>query len=118
MMSDDRGPDFTPENEAADERRMFDGAKEPMRALRDLINACELYFHDAPAEQETLRRAQDGFTALRKLFGDNRPGEEIADAVMIEPTAAMLTFLGPISLADLERLKAGPLGIIEPLPGG
>jgi hypothetical protein len=62
----------------------FDATREPMRAIRDLIAQCELtaLFID---DFEVLERAQVAFTALRKLFGDERPAEEIADAAMIEP---------------------------------
>jgi hypothetical protein len=84
MSTTDRGPDFTPENEAADERRMFYGAFEPMRALRDLISLCEQTF-GGREEQEIIAQAQNGFTALRKLFGDTRPAEDIAGAGMLEP---------------------------------
>jgi hypothetical protein len=63
----------------------FDGAREPMRALRDLISACETVFGPDRHEQGILERAQDGLSALRKLFGDTRPAEEIAFAQMVEP---------------------------------
>lgn len=68
----------------------FDGAKEPMRALRDLINVCEGIFGDDNDEQAILRRAQDGFTTVRKLFGDSRPAEMIAFAAMLEPDISVL----------------------------
>jgi len=63
----------------------FDATREPLRAIRDLINACEGVFGADCGEDEILRRAQEGFTALRKLFGDNRTGEQIAEAQMREP---------------------------------
>jgi hypothetical protein len=63
----------------------FDGAREPMRALRDLISSCEMVFGDDNGEQDILRRAQDGFTTLRKLFGDNRLAEDTAFGSMREP---------------------------------
>ncbi|HYM31831.1 MAG TPA: hypothetical protein VEU47_11050 [Candidatus Cybelea sp.] len=62
----------------------FDGSREPLRALRDLIGDCECgAFEGNP---DVLRRAQDAFTALRALFGDVRPAEDIAFAKMIEPS--------------------------------
>lgn len=57
----------------------FDASKEPLRALRDLIVACEMIFGGDNGEQRILDRAREGFTALRAHFGDHRPGEEIAD---------------------------------------
>jgi hypothetical protein len=63
----------------------FDGSAEPMRAIRDLISACEAVFGADCGEDAILRRARDGFTTLRKLAGDERIGEEIAEAAMIEP---------------------------------
>ena len=66
----------------------FDAKREPMRAIRDLISAVELSGDFQPGENVFLDRARDGFTALRKLFGDERPGEEIAAAAMIEPKIA------------------------------
>jgi hypothetical protein len=74
----------------------FNGAAEPMRAIRDMIVLFEQHvlFID---DQEYLDRARDAFTALRKLFGDERPAEDIADAAMIEPpvksVAALTTAL-------------------------
>jgi hypothetical protein len=67
-------------------KRAFDPQQEPMRALRDLITACECIFGDDWGEQELLDRAREGFTALRARFGDNRPADQIADTeAMIEP---------------------------------
>lgn len=84
----------------------FDGAREPMRALRDLIVACEAsdYF-GLGAEADMLDRARDAFAALRAEFGDKRPSEDIAEAVMHEPrgmrealelTAAALQTIAPL----------------------
>ena len=75
---------------AAAMRGDFDGAREPMRALRDLINVCEVAlgsdtFGPNPDEAAVLRRAQDGFSALRRLFGDHRLAEDVADNAMVEP---------------------------------
>lgn len=64
----------------------FNGAREPMRAIRDLITYCEVTSGACSAgELALLSRAQAGFTTLRRLHGDNRTGEEIAEAAMIEP---------------------------------
>jgi hypothetical protein len=83
----------------------FDGAREPMRALRDLINACEGIFGDDNGEQAILSRAQAGFDSLRKLFGDTRLAEDTAHGPMIEPTATVLFIPGTIDLAELQRIK-------------
>jgi hypothetical protein len=58
----------------------FNGAAEPMRAIRDLISTCEAVLGDHNEDQAILERAQAGFTELRALFGDLRTGEQIADA--------------------------------------
>src|SRR4051812_40634656 len=84
-MTADRGPDFIPENEAADQRRLFDGAREPMRALRDLIGLCEQTLWPDAEEDAIVSRAQAGFDSLRKLFGDTRLAEDSAFGPMIEP---------------------------------
>jgi hypothetical protein len=111
----DRGPDFTPENEAADERRMFNGAREPMRALRDLIALCELTMGVAHggerAEQDILERAQDAFTTIRELFGDTRLAEDIGDSEqMPEPSA---------DFREAFQMTAGGLQYVARLlPGG
>ncbi|MDP1866962.1 MAG: hypothetical protein Q8L13_11565 [Bradyrhizobium sp.] len=63
----------------------FDGAREPMRALRDLIVECEGMIGAAGRGADVLRRAQDAFAALRARSGDIRPAEDIAFAAMIEP---------------------------------
>ena len=66
-------------------RRTFDPQQEPMRALRDLITACEMAGEDGPRE-DILDRAREGFTALRARFGDTRPADQNADTeAMIEP---------------------------------
>lgn len=79
----------------------FNGDVEPMRAIRDLINACEVEFqHD----KDVLGRAREGFTALRKLFGDSRPGDEIADAAMMEPWEFTVAF----------QMTAGALQTVAP----
>jgi hypothetical protein len=60
----------------------FDANTQPMRALRDLIVMCESEGREGPL----LDRARDAFTALRAIFGDVRPAEDIADEqAMIEP---------------------------------
>jgi hypothetical protein len=80
----------------------FNGASEPMRAIRDLISACEGIFGDDNGEQVILSRAQEGFETLRKLFGDNRLAEDTAFGAMIEP---------PLPLPDQEgRLQNSPPG--------
>ena len=90
----------------------FDASIEPMRAIRDLISACEGVFGADCGDDDILRRAQDGFTALRKLFGDNRPGEEIAFARMAEPgTAAEL-------LATLQLTSGALQCVATLLPAG
>lgn len=76
----------------------FDGAREPMRAIRDLISACEGLFGADQTSVGALRRAQDGFATLGKLFGDERPAEDIGDVFgdvqpMIEPSAKTITDL-------------------------
>lgn len=88
----------------------FNGAKEPMRALRDLIDFCEATMGSThggdPAEQAILARAQDGFTTLRKLFGDARLAEDINRRdEMIEPA----------DLIDAFQVTAGALQCIAPL---
>jgi len=85
----------------------FAATREPLRAIRDLISACEGVFGADVGEDALLRRAQDGFTSLRKLFGDNRPGEEIAFAAMLEPSEAPIVPT-PELLATLQ-LVAGAL---------
>lgn len=79
----------------------FDGAREPMRALRDLISAAEAA--GWVGDDDILSRARDGFTTLRNLFGDNRPADQIADLeAMIEP---------PLPLPDQpDRLQNSPPG--------
>ncbi|MGJ5000535.1 hypothetical protein ACQR10_04375 [Bradyrhizobium sp. HKCCYLRH2060] len=67
----------------------FDGAREPMRAIRDLIVCCEANSGFEGVEPGSkLARAQAAFTALH---GDTRPAEDIADAAMIEPSSAAAT---------------------------
>jgi hypothetical protein len=89
----------------------FDGAREQMRALRDLISACEAVFGAHAYEQGVLARAQAGFTALRAMHGDTMPGELIAEAPMIEPKVAsvpaLVTALQMASgaLRSMERLS-------------
>lgn len=97
-------PVFSKPTDAGD----FDGAREPMRAIRDLINDCEAAFN---CDSDVLQRAQAAFTALRALFGDNRPGEEIADAEMWEPVAS--------ALQEPLQLTAGALQCVAKLlPAG
>jgi hypothetical protein len=74
-----------------------------MRALRDLIVACECTFGADHGEQAILRRAQDAFTALRAEFGDTRPAEEIAEGEMHEPRG----------MREALELAAGALGTVE-----
>ena len=50
----------------------FDAAKEPLRAIRDLVRECEGIF-DEDNEQHVLERARVALAALRALFGDDRP---------------------------------------------
>lgn len=91
----------------------FDGAAEPMRALRDLISACEAVFGADNGEDQLLARAQAGFTTLRRLFGDTRTGEEIAFAETSEP--------GEWAIPTVEALElaAGALQCVAKLlPGG
>jgi hypothetical protein len=79
----------------------FDGRREPMRALRDLINLCEQTFpleNGGREEQEIIAQAQNGFTTLRKLFGDNRLAEDVAHGPMVEP---------PLPLPDQPDLHPG-----------
>ena len=68
----------------------FDAKREPMRAIRDLISACETVFGPHEYEQTILDRAREAFTVLRALHGDTRPGDAIADAAMREPDFATL----------------------------
>ncbi|MDI1265010.1 MAG: hypothetical protein PS018_17305 [bacterium] len=68
----------------------FNGASEPMRAIRDLISACEAVFGPDAEEQGILARAQAGFTTLRGLHGDTRPAEDIGQADLREPDFATL----------------------------
>lgn len=87
----------------------FNGAAEPMRAIRDLIVACETVFGgDDEYEQGYLNRARDGFTALRKLFDDSRPAEEIAEAEMIEPRIANVP-----ALINALQMTSGALRLFE-----
>ena len=62
----------------------FDAAKEPLRAIRDLVRECEGIF-DEDNEQHVLERARVALAALRALFGDDRPSEEVAYGPLIEP---------------------------------
>jgi hypothetical protein len=86
----------------------FDGAAEPMRAIRDLISSCEGVFGADCDEDAILRRARDGFASLRKLFGDERAGEEIAEAAMIEPK----------DLREPLQLCSAALQVVAPRAGG
>jgi hypothetical protein len=63
----------------------FDPTREPLRAIRDLISAVEVMSLVDREDEVILRRAQEAFGVLRKLFGDERPAEEIAYGPMIEP---------------------------------
>lgn len=87
----------------------FNGASEPMRALRDLIALCELTMRTDAHQETILQRARDGFTVLRRVFGDERPAEEIADAAMIEPrdmrSALQLTAGALSNVAPCIRLR-------------
>lgn len=85
----------------------FDGAHEPMRAIRDLISMCEAYRDIDPQDNAIIERAQAGFTTLRKLLGDDRPAEEIADGRMVEPQMRKEP-----DLLDALRLTAGALNCI------
>lgn len=88
----------------------FDGAAEPMRAIRDLISACEAVFGADCGEDAILRRARDGFGTLRKLFGDERAGEEIAEATMIEPNARVIAAV-PKMLAAITKTRGNLAGL-------
>ncbi|EJN07916.1 hypothetical protein PMI42_07446 [Bradyrhizobium sp. YR681] len=70
----------------------FNGAAEPMRAIRDLISDCECGAFEK-GNPDVLRRAQEGFTALRALHGDTRPAENIAFAAMREPDFVLIQLL-------------------------
>jgi hypothetical protein len=83
----------------------FDATREPMRALRDLIVACECIFGPGTEEQAVLRRAQDAFAALRAEFGDVRPSEAIAEAPMHEPRG----------MREALELSAAALQVVAPL---
>jgi hypothetical protein len=86
----------------------FDGGREPMRALRDLISVCEGLFSTDPGEQALLSRAQDGFTALRALFGDTRPADRIEEtAAMPEPHFGTLALTAAALQCAAKLLPAG-----------
>lgn len=65
---------------------VFDAAAEPMRAIRDLIVACEVVFGADNGEEQILERARLGFDTLRRLFGDHVAAEDCAHGPMVEPT--------------------------------
>jgi hypothetical protein len=96
-----------------DHRASFNGAPEPMRALRDLIAVCELTMGVAHggerAEQDILERAQDGFTTLREMF--TRLAEDIGDhEQMPEP---------PAGFRETFQMTAGALQCVaQLLPAG
>jgi hypothetical protein len=82
----------------------FDAAREPMRAIRDLIVACESVFGADCGEDEILTRAQAGFSALRAEFGDMRPSDQIGEvAAMHEPRG----------MREALQLAAGALRTME-----
>lgn len=67
----------------------FDPRREPMRALRDLIVACESSDDfGLGAEATVLERAQSAFAMLRAIHGDTRPAEDVEAGPMIEPATA------------------------------
>ena len=67
----------------------FDASREPLRALRDLVVACEALGFDYgfadPADKAILARAQEGLTRLRYLFGDERAADAAAYGPLREP---------------------------------
>lgn len=84
----------------------FDATLAPLRAIRDLISACEMIFGADNGEQRLLERAQTGFAALRARFGDHRPNDAVAFEMPIEPA-------GPIAVhaAAAELLAAAEAAI-------
>lgn len=82
----------------------FDPAREPLRALRDLINSCETVFGTDPEETGILERAQAGLTALRALFGDTRPADTINDTETMAIEPGSLHIAAPDMLAALKNL--------------
>lgn len=65
----------------------FNGAREPLRAIRDLIVFCEELVMTAD-ETAILERAQAALTTLRAIHGDARPAEDIAAGPMVEPSVS------------------------------
>jgi hypothetical protein len=64
----------------------FDATKEPLRAFRDLVAACEgIFGTDWPEEVAVLERAQTALATLRARYGDARPNEDVAFGPLIEP---------------------------------
>jgi len=90
----------------------FNGAAEPMRALRDLINLVEATVFDAE-EEAIITRAQAAFTVLRALHGDARPAEEIAFAAMREPDRATLQLTSGALRAVAAMLPDGERHVIH-----
>lgn len=88
----------------------FDATREPLRAIRDLISMCEAYRDIDPQDNATIERAQEAFTALRRLFGDNRPNEAVSMECPVEPAVASV----PVLLKALQ-LTAGALQCVAPL---
>jgi hypothetical protein len=76
----------------------YDPTREPLRAIRDLIEACEA---DGHMEGEALDNARAALAALRKIFGDDRPNEVLAFELPIEPAGALLAGIeAPLSRSN------------------
>lgn len=85
----------------------FDGAREPMRALRDLIVICEATFTVDTGQIAALARAQAALTALRAIHGDTRPAEAIAEGHMREPDLTLMQMLAGALLITARQLPSG-----------
>jgi len=94
----------------------FDPTAEPLRAIRDLICFCELDDIACSTEgAEALDSAREAFTALRKLFGDQRLAEAIADGPMIEPDIASVpALIKALQMASGALRSMEHLSLVDP----